>query len=323
MGYQAVVKAEINQSIRSSVDAYDRYEDFVSRNFCKLSYRIHRDSDFEIRSRLQSVDGFMVGRFTTTAGKGDLIRTKAGINQDGQGRFALYIPMKGEQELQQFSRVEKLRPGSLAMVSMSEPFIQRKLGDNDTLYFFMPPDFVDQRMLHSENISAAVPFVIDTGLRRLACNSVAAFQRDAGSMTDMEFRSATRLLGELVLLAFDSSADLFCDMRSVRTANLARAKRIIRAKFTDTDLKICDIARECGISVRYLHELFRADGLTVSEYLKQQRLRHARHMLEHASNTTTVTEVCFGCGFSNASQFSTAFRLAFSVSPRDVLRRIG
>jgi AraC-like DNA-binding protein len=322
VGYQAVVKAEINQSVRNSADAYDRYEDFVSQNFCKLSYRIHRDSDFEIRSRLQSVDGFMVGRFTTTAGKGDLIRTKAGINQDGQGRFALYIPMKGEQELQQFSHVEKFGPGSLAMVSMSEPFIQRKLGDNDTLYFFMPPGFVDQRMLRSENICGR-PIAIDTGLRRLAYNSVAAFQRDAGSMTDLEFRSATRLLGELVLLAFDHSADLFSDMRSVRTANLARAKRIIRAKFTDTDLKICDIARDCGISVRYLHELFRADGLTVSEYLKLQRLQHARHMLEHASNTTTVTEVCFGCGFSNASQFSTAFRLAFSVSPRDVLRRIG
>ena len=88
-GGPSVVRAEINQSASDSTDAYDRYEDFVSQNFCKLSYRIEREANFEIRSRLQSVDGFMIGRFITTAGKGDLIRTRAAINHDAKGRFAL------------------------------------------------------------------------------------------------------------------------------------------------------------------------------------------------------------------------------------------
>jgi AraC-like DNA-binding protein len=322
LAYQSVVKAEINKSIRDSSDAYDRYEDFVSQNFCKLSYRIQRDSDFRIHSRLQSVDGFMVGRFTTSAGKGDLIRTRAAINKDGESRFALYVPIKGEQELQQFSHVERCGPGSLALVSMSEPFIQRKLGDNDTVYFFMPSAFVDQRMIRGENICGR-PMAINTGVRRLVYSSVMAFQREAAGMTDVEFRCATRILGELVLFALDGSGDLSTNTRSVRSSNLARAKRVIRARFTDTEFKISDVAKECGISVRYLHELFRADGNTVSEYLKQQRLQLARHMLENAGSLTTVTDVCFSCGFSNAAQFSTAFRQAFSVSPRDVLRRIG
>jgi AraC-like DNA-binding protein len=322
LAYQSVVKAEINKSIRDSSDAYDQYEDFVSQNFCKLSYRIHRDSDFRIRSRLQSVDGFMVGRFTTAAGKGELIRTRAAINKDGQSRYALYIPIKGEQELQQFSRVEKCGPGSLALISMSDPFIQRKLGDNDTVYFFMPSTFVDQRLIGGETICGR-PMAINTGVRRLVYSSIMAFQRESSGMTDVEFRGATRVLGELVLFAFDNFADLSTNTRSVRSSNLARAKRVMRARFTDTEFDISDVARECGISVRYLHELFHADGITVSEYLKQQRLQLARHMLENASSLTTVTDVCFSCGFSNAAQFSTAFRQAFSVSPREVLRRIG
>jgi AraC-like DNA-binding protein len=85
-------------------------------------------------------------------------------------------------------------------------------------------------------------------------------------------------------------------------------------------LTISDIAKQCGISLRYLHETFRAEGVTVSEYLKNQRLQRARLMLESAGSDTTVTDVCFSCGFSNASQFSTAFRQAFSASPRDILR---
>jgi AraC-like DNA-binding protein len=205
---------------------------------------------------------------------------------------------------------------------MAEPFIQKKLGDNDTIYFFMPHDFVDQRLMRNDSICAR-PVTVDNGIRRLVYDSVVSFQRDVSSMTDVEFRSAARILGELILLSFDGSADLTMDTRSVRTSSLARAKRIIRARLGDCEFCIADVARDCGISLRYLHELFRADGITVSEYLKQQRLQRARHMLENASPATTVTEVCLSCGFSNASQFSTAFRQAFSVSPRDVLRRIG
>ena len=67
--------------------------------------------------------------------------------------------------------------------------------------------------------------------------------------------------------------------------------------------------------------MLRADGVTVSEYLKTQRLQRAKLMLESAGSDTTVTEVCFSCGFSNPSHFSTAFRQAFSISPRDILRQ--
>ncbi len=319
MAYQSMEKAQINQSVSDRVDAYDRYEEFVSRNFCKLSYRIDRERNFGVTSTLHSLDGFMVGRFTTTGGKGDLIRTRSGISEDARGRFAIYIPLKGDLELLQFSRTDRCTPGSMAMLSMEDPFTQRKLGDNDTIYFFMPQDFVDQRLICSENLCAQT-FSIDVGVRRLVHDSVISLQHGAASMTDMEFRGASRVLGELVLLALNSSADLMADEPSVRTSNLARAKRVIRSRLGDSELKIGDVARQCGISLRYLHEIFRTDGITVSDYVKTQRLQKARRMLETANSGTTVTEVCFQCGFSNPSQFSTAFRQAFSVSPRDVLR---
>lgn len=312
-------KAEINHSVSDTVDAYDRYEEFVSQNFCKLSYRIDRERIFGIRSTLHSLDGFMVGRFATTGGKGDLIRNRAGIAEDARGRFALCIPMRGDLELLQFSRTEYCRTGSMAMVSMEEPFTQRKLGDNDTIYFFMPQSFVDQRLIASENLCAR-SFSIDTGLRQLVQDSVISLQASAAGMSDIEFRGASRALGELVLLALNTSADLMTHEPSVRTYTLARAKRVIRARLGDPELTIGSVAKQCGISLRYLHEIFRADGVTVSEYIKMQRLHKARRMLETANGTMTVTDICFACGFSNPSQFSTAFRHAFSVSPRDVLR---
>jgi AraC-like DNA-binding protein len=209
----------------------------------------------------------------------------------------------------------------MALLCMEEPFVQRKCGDNDTVYFFMPHDFLDQRLVGIENLCARV-FAVDTGVRRLVHDSVISLQQGAAGMSEMEFRGAARILGDLIVLALNASAGLETEHPSVRTSNLARAKRTIKARLNDSNLTIGDIAKQCGISVRYLHEIFRASGITVSEYLKQQRLLRARQMLESAGYDTTVTDVCFDCGFSNASQFSTAFRREFQLSPRDVLRRV-
>ena len=96
----------------------------------------------------------------------------------------------------------------------------------------------------------------------------------------------------------------------------------MRARMADPDLSPDDVARECGLSLRYLHDLFQDDGRTVREYLQGERLQAARRMLEQAvAGSTTITDVCMACGFSSPSVFSTAFRRAFGLAPRDVVRR--
>jgi hypothetical protein len=45
-------------------------------------------------------------------------------------------------------------PETVSLIAIGEPCIQTKLGDNDTLYLLMPRAFVDQRLLHGEDICA-------------------------------------------------------------------------------------------------------------------------------------------------------------------------
>ena len=317
---RSVVKANIDQVFADRYDAYERYQEFVAHNFCKLTGSIDRDSQFEAHSRTYAIDDFMVGRFVTVAGRGNLRRTRAVIDEAPRGRFAICMPVKGEWEVSQFSRTETLKPGSFSLISLDEPFQQQKSGDNDTLCLLLPYGFVDQRLLRGDDLCVR-PVAADAGVRRLTHDSLLALQHSADGMTAMELDCAIRMVGELALVALDSSVDIAASPPSVRAANYARAKRIIRAKLGNCDLRIEDVARECGISLRYLHELFRNDGNTVSQYLKQQRLQRARYLLDRAGELTTVTDISLSCGFSNVSQFSTAFRQAFSMPPRDVMRR--
>ncbi|MGZ6023347.1 MAG: helix-turn-helix transcriptional regulator, partial [Rhizomicrobium sp.] len=78
------------------------------------------------------------------------------------------------------------------------------------------------------------------------------------------------------------------------------------------------IAKMCGFSLRYIHDLFRDEGCTLRDYLMHERLQCARTMLE--AGDKTVTDVCMAAGFTSLSHFSTAFRREFSIPPSKVRR---
>jgi AraC-like DNA-binding protein len=302
-------------------DMHDRWAQFIAQELCSFSIRSSGESNFRVNAWTRSEGGFVVAHFTTVAGHAQLQRTDAEIGRDSRDNYCLYLPLHGEHEVQQLHRDVVCRPASLTLLTTGEPYVQTKRGDNDTLYLMMPRAFVDQRLTHGEDICARLVGA-GTGVGRLAMDTVASLCREAARMSSPEFLGACNLAGELVLLGLSGAEDLTSNARSIRASNLSRAKRVIRKRMSDPDLTLDDIARECGVSLRYLHDLFQDDSRTVREYLLDERLLGARRLLETAiTGPATVTDICMACGFSNPSVFSTAFRRAFGISPRDVMRR--
>jgi AraC-like DNA-binding protein len=298
----------------------DAWVRFVDEFICAFSYQTDRSGAFSVQARARSLAGFTVARLITTAGPAQLSRRSTEINRDAKASYAFYVPTRGYQDIHQFNRSEKVSTGTLTVVSTCEPFLQVKPGDNDTICLLVGSDFVDQRALHIEDRCARV-VAAEHGLPSLFCDSLIALEREAPMMSEQQFLSAIHTVSELAILAVTSSPATrgnFCT--SIAANHLAKAKRIIRRRIADPMLTLADIARECSLSLRYLHKLFGHEGRSMNAYLMTKRLEYARDLLQHASASATVTDVCFSSGFSNASQFSTAFRRAFGVSPRDVLR---
>jgi len=308
-------------SAREYPDSHARWVGFVSRHIynCKLSTTIQAESEFQIDARSRSSHGFTVARFATVAGKSQLVRGTAEIAREERDRYVAYMSMRGELQLSQRGRAETCRPGSLVLLAASEPFSNTKLGDNDTVDLLMPRQFVDQRLVDGAR-SCMRPIETRAGLGQLAHHTLAAFQRNAAHMSDTDFRNTACLVGDLVLLAISGCSDVMTNQPSLRAANLARVKSVVRARFSNPDLTLMDIAKECCLSLSYIHHLFRDDGQTLWEFLKAERLQRARELLESPAPGTTVTNVSLDCGFSNMSQFSTAFRRAFGVCPKDILQ---
>lgn len=87
------------------------------------------------------------------------------------------------------------------------------------------------------------------------------------------------------------------------------------------DWSVARLAREEGVSERYLNQLFRdVVGEPPKRFLNRMRLLTAEQMLRFGK--MSIKEVALDLGFSNASHFSTSFRAFFGESPREYLAKV-
>ena len=86
-------------------------------------------------------------------------------------------------------------------------------------------------------------------------------------------------------------------------------------------LSLSDMAETVGMSPNYFISLFRQSmGMTPHKYVVQQRLEHARKLLQHTD--LTLLEVAQRCGFQDQSQFTTTFRRYCGATPGQFRREL-
>lgn len=125
-------------------------------------------------------------------------------------------------------------------------------------------------------------------------------------------------LVELLALALEGDDRVLDGAHSsVRTAHLVRIERFIRKNLGDPDLAPEVIARSCGISTRYLHELFRGSGSSVSRWIREQRLVACERDLRRFGRKVTIADLAYRWGFSDHAQFSRQFKAHFGRTPTD------
>jgi AraC-like DNA-binding protein len=135
-------------------------------------------------------------------------------------------------------------------------------------------------------------------------------------------KAALEAIGQQLidLLALSIQSDdrtLTSGASTVRTAHLTRIENFVRANLHRLELDPEMIACECGISVRYLHELFRDTNQTLGQWIRDMRLEAAREDLRATRNPVSIAEICYRRGFTDQAHFSRIFKQQFGVSPRD------
>jgi len=153
--------------------------------------------------------------------------------------------------------------------------------------------------------------------------------------------SELMLLGELAQAIVDLRSDVgldevgllfaarFVELASSRTPARADARAQDRRRAVEVALwleahahepiDLESAAREVGLSAFHFLRLFSSVlGVTPHQYLVRSRLRHAARLL--ADDAQSITDIAFGVGFGDLSNFVRTFHRAAGVSPRGFRR---
>lgn len=103
--------------------------------------------------------------------------------------------------------------------------------------------------------------------------------------------------------------------RKVESRRVEKVRQYINEHYS-AQLKLADLAALVGMNpVSFSRFFHQRTGRTLSEYIVDIRLGHAARMLVDTSKT--VSEICYGCGFNNLSNFNRTFKARRNCTPRD------
>ena len=106
---------------------------------------------------------------------------------------------------------------------------------------------------------------------------------------------------------------------AIQTARFTAIRDDILAGLGQRDLSAEILARRHGVSERYVYLLFERRGLSLGQYITEQRLKRALAMLiDPSRHQMKISDIAFAAGFADLTTFNRAFRRRYGDSPRDV-----
>lgn len=179
----------------------------------------------------------------------------------------------------------------------------------------LAPGIATGRLRQFTNMADPLFTPLATGLRRATALGAAA------PPLAMETLVATAVERVSVLLGADTHR-----ARSERRMTSRRLNRILdhfEARLAE-DIRLADLASDCGLSESYLARAFRAaTGTTLHAALVERRIARARSLIEAASRRgapASLAEVAATTGFSSHAHMTTAFRRVLGITPSEWMR---
>ena len=228
-------------------------------------------------------------------------------------QYLITIPRRSPVEFRQLGREVRCDPGGFIIERGDEPYRFSYEAANDLCVLKVTKPVLANRLRNPDRFCAQV-FNGREGLGGLFTTMAQHVQAQAPS--DPAAGSVLgRQLIELLTLAIDRTCETADTAHSsVRAAHLRRAEEVIRRNLSNPDLSPDLVAEACGISKRYLHEIFADGNGTVSQHIREQRLIAARGLLQ-MPDPGPMSDIAYRFGFSDQAQFSRLFKAMFGQTP--------
>lgn len=301
-----------NSRVRARTTSLDAWQRAVAESFVPLAVSSRAPRDF--RADLHGCVGDRVLLSTVVASAHAVERSAEHIESSPEPYVMLRLQVRGTGTLVQDGREASLRPGDIFFYDTARPYALELSDELAAVIVMFPHRMLDVapealkaltavRMAGDHGFAGAVGQYL-TGLG----SAIATLDRRTGlrvahNTMDLISTLVHHSLGEV---GYGDTHALLCH----------RIDTYLNAHLADPTLSPEKVAAANYISTRYLHAIFQRRGTTVSRWVRERRLEHARRdLLSPGSAPRSVAQIAAAWGFSDASHFAKMFREKFGTTP--------
>ncbi len=291
------------------------WQRIVSETYFPLDLRFPGGADFS-----GALEAWSLGTVSMSRNRSDGLlyrRHERHLLNEKEESFLITVPEAGEIRFEQDGKDVRCRPGAFLVERSHLPY-EFSYRDPAALWVLKIPSTVLRARIGRPERLATLQF---DATRSVGALFVDMLRMTAARLDEMNDPARALLGGQLVdLLAMAVEADdqvLSPASSSVRNAHLNRAEHFIRERLHDPHLAPAAVAAGCGISLRYLHQLFEDQAATVCGFVRDQRLLMCDAALRNPACNKTISAVAYEWGFNDQAQFSRAYRARFGRTPSE------
>ena len=263
-----------------------------------------------------------LGQAELTAIRSSPIEYDRRLGADRRDHFYISLTLCPEAYVTQRGRSSRQRSGDIVLLDSAQPYLYRLPQGGNQIVCKVPRALF---LAHVPQAQNKLGFTLDS---RSALGKLAgALITGAWEAETQPYPIGEKLVASLldvVNTAFEAalgeSAPAAPASASPRQDTFGRACQFMRTRLHDSSLTVDQVALAVHVSTRTLNRVFAGEGSSAMRWLWRQRL-DACHAGLRERRFRNVGEAALSCGFTNLAHFSRAFRAAYGLSPRQLMRQ--
>lgn len=228
--------------------------------------------------------------------------------------YSFAFPAKGQADCQIGDTFMHLKPGSAFLLNNNLPSRLQVKQYYQTNNIQIPVNDLEARVgspLNLKEFPDANHSAISFLLRQLLDNLL-------NSKTDVSNEEAEFLSDKILdsIAFFLNFGKQETNDTQAQSAHRDYILAYIYENYWREDLSPREIALKCGLSVSYLHRLFRYTDQTVMQFVRTHRLTKAEQMLKKSEHRhLSIGDIAHYCGFRSHAEFTRSFSALFGYPP--------
>jgi AraC-like DNA-binding protein len=271
------------------------------------------DGELRCEARWRGFSELSVLRVTSTPVRVTWSHARKGCDD----RLILAMFWGGNGAVSQRGREAEVTRGSAIVLSGTEPVAMAR---THYTYFSLPRAALAPMVGDAD---AALMSLIPAGseILRLLSGYADLVTGNVETMRPEVSRLAEAHVRDILAMAIGATRDAaeVAKGRGLRAARLRAIEADIERNLASGNVRPAVLAVRHGVTPRYLHKLFEAEGTTLSRYVLNKRLARVYGLLTDPRLAgRAIGSIAYDAGFADLSTFNREFRRRYGATPSDV-----